>query len=194
MPRSGRENGQQRGAEGPKSAARARTQPRLLPDTVKFLVKLFSKRLRGTGWNPAVPRSGRENGQQRGAEGPESAAGARTQPRLLPGTIKFLAKLFSKSLRGWGQSPLSAAKRQGKRPAERGRRPRICVGSAHTAPAPAGHSKVFGQAFFKKLAGGGGQSPLSAVKRQGKQPAERGPKAPNPRRERAHSPGSCPAQ
>ncbi len=81
--------------------------------------------------------------------------------------------------------PRSAAKRQGKRPAERGRRPQICGESAHTAPAPAGHSKVFGQAFFKKVAGHGVE-PRSAAKRQGKRPAERG-RRPRIRGGSAHS-------
>ena len=82
------ENGQQRGAGGPESAAGERAQAERTPGTVKFLVKLFSKSLQGrgvpvarelaptepagetAGQNPAMPRSGRETASREGPEAP----------------------------------------------------------------------------------------------------------------------------
>ena len=110
------ENGQQRGGGGPESAAGARTQAERARDTVKFLVKLFSKSLPGCGVEPRNAAQRQENGQQRGAGGPESAAGVRTQAERTPGTVKFLVKLFSKSLRSAGQSPANAAKYRNRKP------------------------------------------------------------------------------
>src|SRR5699024_7563704 len=105
------------------------------------------------------------------------------------GHSKVFGQAFFKKVAGHGVEPRSAAKRQGKRPAERGRRPRIRGGSAHSAPAPARYNKVFDQTFFKKLAGVGAEPP-ECREAAGKTASREGAKAPNLRWKRAHSPGS----
>ena len=68
----------------------------------KVFGQAFFKKLAGCGVEPRSAAKRQENGQQRGAGGPESAARARAQAERARGTVKFSGQAFFEKLAGRG--------------------------------------------------------------------------------------------
>ena len=111
-----------------------------------------------------MPRSGRETASREGRR-PRICGGRARTGRAHTRHSKVFGQAFFKKLAERGAEPRKCREAAEKQPAEKGRRPRICGGRARTGRAHARHSKVFGQAFFKKLAERGAE-PRNAAQRQ----------------------------